>query len=141
MRDTGEYYRFCLRHLERTIGFRFRRTLKIVPGVDLNLSASGVSVSLGPRGLRHTIGSRDTRTTVGGLPGSGPSWSANQPYSSTDRSPPPDQPVRYVSDADTSSGGSKRHRNRQRTNSAIGRKFHNRYCRRIDRQQIEVALI
>jgi hypothetical protein len=32
MRDTGEYYRFCLRHLERAIGFRFRRTLKNCPG-------------------------------------------------------------------------------------------------------------
>jgi len=82
------------------MGFRFRRTFKIVPGVHLNLSGSGASVSLGPRGLRHTIGSHGTRTTVG-LPGSGLSWTAYQPYSSADSSPPPDRPTRYDSDADT----------------------------------------
>lgn len=82
------------------MGFRFRRTFKIVPGVHLNLSGSGASVSLGPRGLRHTIGARGTRTTVG-LPGSGLSWTAYQPYSSTDNAPPPDNPVRYVSNPDT----------------------------------------
>jgi hypothetical protein len=82
------------------MGFRFRRTFKIVPGVHLNLSGSGASVSLGPRGLRHTIGAHGARTTVG-LPGSGLSWTAYQPYSSTDTSPPPDRPVRYDSDANT----------------------------------------
>jgi hypothetical protein len=82
------------------MGFRFRRTFKIVPGVHLNLSGSGASVSLGPRGLRYTVGSHGTRTTVG-LPGSGLSWTAYQPYSSIDSSPPPDRPVRYDSDADT----------------------------------------
>jgi hypothetical protein len=82
------------------MGFRFRRSLKILPGIRLNLSGSGASVSLGPRGLRYTIGSRGTRTTVG-LPGSGLSWTAYQPYSSGDSSQPADRPVRYVSDADT----------------------------------------
>ncbi len=79
------------------MGFRFRRTFKIVPGVHLNLSGSGASVSLGPRGFRHTIGARGTRTTVG-LPGSGLSWTAYQPYSSSDNAPPAD--VRHVSDPD-----------------------------------------
>jgi hypothetical protein len=82
------------------MGFRFRRSFKIIPGVRLNLSGSGASVSLGPRGLRYTIGSRGTRTTVG-LPGSGLSWTAYQSYTSGDNSRPPDRPVRYVSDADT----------------------------------------
>src|SRR4029077_20285350 len=63
------------------------------------LSGSGASVSLGPHGLRYTIGSRGTRTTVG-LPGSGLSWTAYQPYASGDNSRPPNRPVRYVSDAD-----------------------------------------
>ncbi len=61
------------------MGFRFRRSLKIVPGVRLNLSGSGASVSLGGRGFRYTIGSKGTRTTVG-IPGSGISWTAYQPY-------------------------------------------------------------
>lgn len=70
------------------MGFRFRRSFKIIPGVRLNLSGSGASVSLGPRGLHYTIGPHGTRTTVG-LPGSGVSWTSYQPYASAGASPPP----------------------------------------------------
>jgi hypothetical protein len=62
------------------MGFRFRRSFKIIPGVRLNLSGSGASVSLGPRGLHYTIGQHGTRTTIG-VPGSGISWTGYQPYS------------------------------------------------------------
>jgi len=55
------------------VGFRFRRSLKVLPGVRLNFSRSGASVSLGPRGLRHTIGPKGSRTTIG-IPGTGLSW-------------------------------------------------------------------
>lgn len=70
------------------MGFRFRRSFKIIPGVRLNLSGSGASVSLGPRGQHYTIGPHGTRTTVG-LPGSGVSWTSHQPYASVGASPPP----------------------------------------------------
>src|SRR5881392_3028596 len=67
------------------MGFRFRQSFKIIPGVRLNLSGSGASVSLGPRGAHFTISPHGTRTTVG-LPGSGISWTAYQAYSSGNRS-------------------------------------------------------
>ena len=67
------------------MGFRFRRTFKIIPGVRLNLSRSGPSVSLGPRGLRYTLGLKGSRVTAG-IPGSGLSWTAYQPYSAGSRS-------------------------------------------------------
>src|SRR6516165_2709199 len=73
------------------MGFRFRRSFGIVPGVRLNLSRSGPSVSLGPRGAHFTISPRGTRTTVGSL-GSGISWTAYQPYSSGNRSSIPNPP-------------------------------------------------
>ena len=79
------------------MGFRFRRSFKIIPGVRLNLSGGGASVSLGPRGLRYTIGSRGTRTTIS-LPVSGLSWTAYQPYASPARSRTPGQPTRYDND-------------------------------------------
>src|SRR4051794_36166717 len=63
------------------MGFRFRRTLQIVPGIRLNLSQSGTSVSLGGRGLHYTIGPKGTRTTVG-LPGTGLSWTEYKSYRS-----------------------------------------------------------
>jgi Cdc6-like AAA superfamily ATPase len=61
------------------MGFRFRRTLTIIPGIRLNLSRSGPSVSLGMRGLHYTVGAKGTRMTAG-LPGSGLSWTSYQPY-------------------------------------------------------------
>ena len=61
------------------MGFRFRRTIRIVPGVRLNLSRSGSSISLGARGFHYTVGPKGTRETVG-LPGSGLSWTSYRPY-------------------------------------------------------------
>lgn len=52
------------------MGFRFRRTIKIAPGLRLNLSRKGVSTSVGPRGLSQTFG-HGKRTTTVGLPGTG----------------------------------------------------------------------
>src|SRR6266545_4747259 len=55
--------------------FRFRKSIKILPGVKLNLSKSGISTSLGKRGASINIGKRGVRTTVG-IPGTGLSYSA-----------------------------------------------------------------
>jgi hypothetical protein len=55
------------------MGFRFRRSLKILPGVRLNFGKRGVSTSIGVRGAHVTFGKTGTRTTVG-LPGSGLSY-------------------------------------------------------------------
>lgn len=55
------------------MGLRFRRTIRIAPGIRLNLSKSGVSTSIGRRGAHVTIGHGKVRETVG-LPGSGLSY-------------------------------------------------------------------
>jgi hypothetical protein len=55
------------------MGFRFRRTLKILPGVRINLSRSGVSSTVGVRGASVTVGKRGTYANVG-VPGSGVSY-------------------------------------------------------------------
>lgn len=64
----------------RGMGFRFRRSIGLVPGVRLNLSGGGASVSLGVRGLRYTVGSKGTRVTAG-IPGTGLSWTQYRPHS------------------------------------------------------------
>ena len=56
------------------MSFRFRRSIKIIPGVRLNVGKRGMSVSTGVRGARVTFGSSGTRVTAG-LPGSGLSYS------------------------------------------------------------------
>jgi tetratricopeptide (TPR) repeat protein len=52
---------------------RFRRTLRLAPGIRLNLSKSGLSTSFGPRGLHYTVGHGRRRATVG-IPGTGVSY-------------------------------------------------------------------
>ena len=55
------------------MGFRFRRSIKNLPGIRLNFGKRGVSTSIGVRGAHVTFGKTGTRTTVG-LPGSGISY-------------------------------------------------------------------
>jgi hypothetical protein len=55
------------------VGFRFRRSISLLPGIRVNLGKRGASVSLGRRGAHVTIGPTGTRTTVG-LPGTGLSY-------------------------------------------------------------------
>lgn len=57
------------------MGWRFRRTIKILPGIRLNISRSGVSTTLGPNGASINLGKRGTSTTVG-IPGTGLSHSS-----------------------------------------------------------------
>ena len=56
------------------MGFRFRRSVKIAPGVRLNISKSGFSTTLGGRGATVNLSNRGIRHTVG-IPGSGLSFS------------------------------------------------------------------
>lgn len=56
------------------MGFRFRKTISIIPGVRVNISKSGVSASVGGKGETVNIGQDGhVRGTVG-LPGTGISY-------------------------------------------------------------------
>jgi hypothetical protein len=59
--DTGYTIRFM----------RFQRSIKLIPGVRLNLSKSGVGISAGVRGLRAGIDAKGRAYTNVGLPGTG----------------------------------------------------------------------
>lgn len=56
------------------MGFRFRKSIKIIPGVRLNISRRGVSTSVGVPGATVNFSDRGTRGTVG-IPGTGLSYS------------------------------------------------------------------
>ena len=58
-------------------GLRFRKSVKIAPGVRLNLNKKSTSVSLAAR-FHHTISSTGRRTTTTGLPGTGISYSTTE---------------------------------------------------------------
>jgi len=55
------------------MGFRFRKRIKIIPGLWLNASQSGLSASIGGHGLTANISKKGVRETVG-LPGTGISY-------------------------------------------------------------------
>jgi hypothetical protein len=61
------------------MGFRFRKSIKLLPGVRLNLSNRSTSVSVGGRGGRVNLSRRGTRLTTS-LPGSGLSWTKFFPH-------------------------------------------------------------
>ncbi len=53
------------------MSIRFRRSMKLMPGVRLNFSKSTVGLSFGVPGARYTINSKGRRTISAGIPGTG----------------------------------------------------------------------
>jgi hypothetical protein len=52
------------------MGFRFRKSLRIAPGIRVNLSTRGVSTSVGPKGATLNVSKRGLRATAQtGIPG------------------------------------------------------------------------
>jgi Protein of unknown function (DUF4236) len=74
------------------MGLRFRRSMKLFPGVRLNFSGGGISTTIGVRGASVNLGKRGAHLNVG-IPGSGLSYrtqifpTQNQPSASDRRSP------------------------------------------------------
>ena len=69
------------------MGVRFHRSLKIAPGIRLNVSKSGLGVSVGPRGAKLSVGPNGVYTNVG-IPGTGiysrqktTNWDSSSPSS------------------------------------------------------------
>jgi hypothetical protein len=58
------------------MGLRFRKSIKLVSGVRLNVGLKRASLSIGGRGFTYNIGSKGSQVTVG-IPGSGLSYSTN----------------------------------------------------------------
>ena len=52
------------------MALRFRKSIKLAPGLRMNLSGSGASWTLGPRGASVGIGQRGTYLNSG-IPGTG----------------------------------------------------------------------
>lgn len=53
------------------MSIRFRKRIRLAPGIHLNLSGSGLSLSAGPRGASMTFGGRRGTYMNTGIPGSG----------------------------------------------------------------------
>ena len=55
------------------MGFRFRKSIKLFPGVRLNVSKSGTSFTVGRPGASINVGKRGRYANIG-IPGTGLSW-------------------------------------------------------------------
>jgi hypothetical protein len=53
------------------MAIRFHRSLKLLPGVRLNLGKRGIGISAGVRGFRVGVDSRGKAYTSAGIPGTG----------------------------------------------------------------------
>lgn len=73
------------------MGLRFRRSVRLFPGVRLNFSRSGVSTTVGVRGASMTLGQQGAHLNLG-LPGTGLSYR-------TRISPPASKPLRVAEPA------------------------------------------
>jgi Protein of unknown function (DUF4236) len=54
-------------------GFRFRKSISILPGVKFNISKGGVSTSVGGKGATVNLGTKTQSVNVG-IPGTGMSY-------------------------------------------------------------------
>lgn len=69
------------------MGFRFRKSVKLLPGLKVNVSKSGASLTIGKAGACVNVGAKGTRATVG-LPGTGLSYSTRVGTRSSSRPVP-----------------------------------------------------
>lgn len=64
------------------MGFNFRKSFKIAPGLKVNVTKKGISsLSVGKNGARVNVGKKGVKTTIG-VPGTGFSYSKFSSYDS-----------------------------------------------------------
>src|SRR5690554_8112148 len=74
------------------MAIRFRKSVKVMPGVRVNFGKKGMSTSIGVRGATVNLSKRGTRVTAG-LPGTGLSVSHLYKAQGSKRQPAPIKPV------------------------------------------------
>ena len=53
------------------MGLRFRKSIKIAPGLKVNLNKNSISATVGTKGSHYTVNSKGKRTASVGIPGTG----------------------------------------------------------------------
>lgn len=56
------------------MGIRFRKSVKIAPGLKINFNKNSVSATVGTKGAHYTVNSKGKRTASIGIPGTGISY-------------------------------------------------------------------
>lgn len=58
------------------MGFRFRKSIKLAPGIKLNFNKKSTGLTFGGKGFHYTVNNKGKRTASMGIPGTGLSYSA-----------------------------------------------------------------
>lgn len=86
------------------MGFRFRKGVRIAPGLRLNITKQGISsLSIGGRGISYNIGKKGTRAT-GGMPGTGVSYSHYTSYAKKEGKPQIDPETGEITPGEATGG-------------------------------------
>lgn len=88
------------------MGLRFRRSVKIAPGVKLNFNKKSVGVTLGGKGAHYTVNSKGKRTSTVGIPGTGLSYTTSSGDVKADKSS--SRCENFESGTTSSNGGGKK---------------------------------
>lgn len=59
------------------MGLKFRKSIKIAPGVKINFNKKSIGATFGTRGAHYTINSKGKRTASVGIPGTGLSYTTS----------------------------------------------------------------
>ncbi len=73
---------------------RFRRSIKIMPGVRLNVNKSSLGLTFGGKGFKYTVNTKGQRTTSVGVPGTGLSFSEHSKKQAQQTEPAAPAPVK-----------------------------------------------
>ncbi len=65
------------------MGFRYRKSIKIAPGVKMNISKNGIGFSAGVKGARVSVNSKGRVTKTVSIPGTGISYSETSKLDNT----------------------------------------------------------
>ncbi len=68
------------------MGFNFRKSFKVAPGVKLNLSKKSAGLSFGTKGFSHSVSTSGRKRTTVGIPGTGISYSKSHSSSNSEAS-------------------------------------------------------
>lgn len=88
------------------VGFRFRRSIRLAPGLRINLSKSGPSLSVGSRDATMNFGPRGKKMTVG-VPGTGLSYQATLGRSGSKQTTATSEPNNLATVAYSDTSGTK----------------------------------
>lgn len=86
------------------MGWRFRKSFKIAPGIKLNLNKKSTSVTFGGKGFHYTVNSNGKKTKTAGIPGSGLYYTETTGGGKQNNSTPPPPPQPPIQNSNSNSG-------------------------------------